>query len=81
MATDEIINNDVTSRDYPTTSSSITPVKLQTIQFTSPGDGTTPEDAALFLSSTATGRTTGGSSGPSVSVTHQTVEGMLCYNS
>lgn len=71
VVTDEITNNDVTPHDYLTTSSSILPVKLQTISFTS-HEGTTPEDSALF-SSAATGRTTGGGTGPSV--THQSVEG------
>lgn len=71
MVTDDLTNNDVTPHDYLTTSSSIMPVKLQTITFTS-HEGTTPDDSALF-SSAATGRTTGGGTGPSV--THQSVEG------
>ncbi|ODM91629.1 Cuticlin-1 [Orchesella cincta] len=74
IVTDDINSNDVTSHDYLTTSSSITPVKLQTVTFSSP-EGTTSEDTVL-LSSAATGRTTGGgSTGPSVTH-HNTVEGL-----
>lgn len=73
LVADDINSNDVTPHDYLTTSSSIMPVKLQTITFTS-HEGTTPEDSALF-SSAATGRTTGGGTGPAV--TRQTGEGKL----
>jgi len=74
IVTDDINSNDVTSHDYLTTSSSITPVKLQTVTFSSP-EGTTSEDTVL-IQSASTGRTTGGGgTGPGPSVTHQTIEG------